>query len=255
MPNFSQGITYKTKEELLIMAEAGKKLALVKNSLKNLVKEGANAYQIEELATDMITKLGCKPSFKMVPGYHWSTCVNVNEGLVHGIPKKSLVFKKGDVVSVDVGLFYKGFHSDTSFTSAIDPDKKIQEFLRVGEAALKKAIEKVVLGNRVFDISKVIENTIEGAGYSTIKALVGHGIGKFLHEEPGIPCFVSGEAKDSPEIKNGMTIAIEVMYALGEDQVELSEDGWTISMRDGKISALFEETIAATQKGPQVLTT
>jgi len=247
-------ISIKTKEEIVIMQEGGNLLGKVKAALRERVKEGVSALEVEQLAVELIEKFGGEASFKMVPGYSWATCININEGLVHGIPKENVVFAKGDVVSVDVGMFYKGFHTDTSFTKAVEPDGETKKFLEAGEQALKRAIAEVRPGRRIFDISLAIQNTVEKAGYAPIKVLTGHGVGRELHEEPKITCFASGERAKSPEITVGMTLAIEVMYTMGDPQVEISKDGWTISMRDGKISALFEETVAVTSRGPLVLT-
>ncbi len=247
-------IKKKTLQEIEVMAEAGKKLARVKKALARAVKPGVSAMDIEELARKLIKEEGAEGSFDKVPGYHWVTCINTNEELVHGIPTKNKIFKAGDVVSVDVGLYYKGFHSDTSITVGLSVSPEVQKFLNIGQEALNKATKMAKAGNYIFSISQAIESTIEGAGYTTIKALVGHGIGRELHEDPQIPCFVPGRLEDSPKIDPGMVIAIEVMYAMGSDKVEVLDDGWTISMRDGKISALFEETVAVTEKGPKVLT-
>lgn len=247
-------ITKKKKGEMEKMQEGGRKLALVKRKLKDAIHVGGTAEEIEKLATLLIKKSGGSPSFKKVRGYSWATCVNVNDGIVHGIPKPSIVFKKGDIVSVDVGLFYKGFHTDTSFSLGIDLDKKKAKFLKVGEVALGKAIEQARAGNRIYDISKAIEETIEKAGYSPVKELVGHGLGKRLHEEPAIPCFVSEGRKQTPLIPEGATFAIEVMYTMGDPELVIEKDGWTIATRDGKISALFEETVAILADGPVVLT-
>jgi methionyl aminopeptidase len=247
-------IKIKTPEEIEIMMEAGKKLARVKNALALAVKPGVTGMDIENLAVKLVKEEGAEGSFNKVPGYSWLTCINVNEGLVHGIPTKSLVFKKGDVVSIDVGLYYKGFHSDTSITVGIDVAPEIRKFLNIGQNALEKAIAKARPGNYIYNISGAIQETIEGAGYSTIKALVGHGVGRELHEDPQIPCFVPGRIEDSAKIVPGMTLAIEIMYAMGEDKVEILEDGWTIAMRDGKISALYEESVAVTEKGTKVMT-
>jgi methionyl aminopeptidase len=248
------GIKIKTEAEVQTMAEGGKKLARVKNALKEAVKPGVKASDIENLAQKLIKEEGSEGSFDKVPGYSWVTCINVNEGLVHGIPKNDMVFKDGDVVSVDLGLYFKGFHTDTSFTVGLNLSPENQKFLNIGQNALVAAIKMAKAGRHIFDISQAIELIVEGAGYTTVKALVGHGVGRELHEEPQIPCFVPGRIEDSPEIKKGMVLAIEVMYAQGSDKVEVLEDGWTIAMRDGKIAALFEETVAVTDKGPKVLT-
>jgi len=247
-------ITIKSSKEIQVMAEGGAKLGRIKKSLANAVKVGARASEVEELAMNLIKQEGAEASFNKVPGYYWATCVNVNAGLVHGIPTKDVIFKKGDVVSIDVGLFYKGFHTDTSITVGIDLSPQDQSFLNVGAETLQKALKVVKEGNHVFDISKIIQENIEAAGYSVVKALVGHGVGKELHEDPQIPCFVPGRIEDSPVIKKGMVFAVEVMYAAGSDKVEVLEDGWTIAMRDGKISGLFEDSIAVTERGSEVLT-
>ena len=209
---------------------------------------------IEEKAVQLIGKSGGEASFKKVRNYSWATCINVNAGLVHGIPSKEVVFKKGDLVSIDVGLFYKGFHTDTSVSVGIGLEAKNQKFLDTGSDAVKAAIAEVKPGNRIFDLSMAIQDTIEKAGFTPIQALVGHGVGKNLHEEPAIPCFVAGPRLKSVEIVPGMVLAIEVMYTQGSPEIEIGKDGWTISVRDGKISALFEETVAVTGHGPLVLT-
>jgi len=247
-------VSIKSEQEIEIMAEGGKKLSRVKRKLSDAVAAGVTAMEIEEMAMKFIKEEGAEPSFNKVPGYSWATCISVNEGLVHGIPKKTTVFKKGDIVSVDVGIFYKGFHTDTSITVGIDLPPEDVKFLNVGKMALEKAISQVKIGNYIYNISEVIEEVIEGHGYSTIKALVGHGVGKELHEDPQIPCFVPSKIEDSPKIVKGMVLAVEIMYAKGDDKVLIEEDGWTISMRDGKMSALFEETVAVTPKGPKILT-
>lgn len=236
------------------MAEGGKKLSKIKKSLKRAVSVGTTAGEIEELAVGLIEKEGGKPSFMMVPNYKWATCVNVNEGLVHGIPKPEIVFKKGDVVSVDVGFFYKGFHTDTSFTVGLELDDTTSKFLKAGGNALKRAIDTAKVGNYIFDISKAIEDTLLSCGYRPVRALVGHGVGRHLHEGPQIPCFTNGSREESPQIIPGMALAIEVMYTQGSGEVEIGSDGWTISMRDGKMAALYEETVAVTSHGPLVLT-
>lgn len=250
----SEYMIIKSPEEIKIMQEGGAKLAHVRDSLQKAVKVGVSAYDIEELANDLIKKTGGTASFKMVPGYSWATCVNVNEGVVHGIPKKDIIFKKGDVVSVDVGLFYKGFHTDTSFSVGLDVSQKIDTFLKVGQKALKKAIAEAKPGNKVSDISRQMQTTVEGAGYYPMNSLVGHGVGRNLHEDPQIPCFVPRFGFPNPKLKEGLVIAIEIMYSFGTSDVVVSDDQWTIVTHDGTISALYEETVAVTKNGPKILT-
>lgn len=250
----SFSIITKTEEEIAIMCEGGKKLAKIKALLKKEIKSGVRASKIDALAEELIRKEGGEPSFKMVPKYKWTTCINVNEGVVHGIPKSSIVFEDGDIVSVDIGMFYKGFHTDTSFSVGLGVGEEYKRFLMVGEEALARAIEESVPGNRVYDISLAIERVIRAGNYNPIKALVGHGVGRNLHEEPQIPCFVNAAREEYPVIPEGAVLAIEVMYSLGSGEVQIENDGWTISTRDGKIAALFEDTVAVTKTGPIVLT-
>ncbi len=222
--------------------------------MASAVKIGVSALDIENLAMKLINEEGALPSFTKVENYRWATCISVNEGIVHGIPKKETIFKKGDLVSVDVGIFYKGFHTDTSISVGLDLTPENARFFETGRTALKKAIREAKPGKYIFDISKAIEDTITGAGYTPLRALVGHGVGRELHEEPQIPCFVPDGTSRGPKIVPGMVLAIEVMYTQGKSDIGVTEDGWTIVMRDGKISALFEETVCVTTKGPQVIT-
>lgn len=254
MKKTKDGIYIKSKEDLRKIAQGGEKLAGIKARLKKEIKKGVKATDIEELAVRLIEEAEGKASFKMVEDYSWATCINVNEGIVHGIPKESMVFKKGDVVSVDVGLYYKGFHTDTSFSVLIGTGEKLKKFLAAGKKALEAGIMQAKAGNKVYDISKAIEEVLEEEGASPVRALVGHGIGRNLHESPSIPCFTSGGRKDSPKLPKNCTLAIEVMYTTGSGEVALDDDGWTISTSDGKISALFEETIAVENNGPIIIT-
>lgn len=248
-------ITPKTKDEINIITEGGKKLASVKNKLRDLVRAGSTPLEVDRNAEELLLKAGGKPSFKTVQNYFWSTCINVNEGVVHGIPTET-PFKKGDVVSIDVGLFYKGFHTDTSFSVLVDDnDKDNEKFLDAGQAALAGAISEVKPGNRIGKVSKAMQKILEKRGYSPIRALTGHGIGKTLHEPPQIPCFWEGDIENSQEIPEGAVLAVEVIYALGLPDLVLSQgDDWTIATQDGKIAALFEETVIATVQGPLVVT-
>lgn len=247
-----KAITIKTKEEIEIMTEGGRRLAEVRDHLRTIVKPGVSAYEIDKEAERLIQEKGGKPSFKMVKDYQWTTCVNVNTGVVHGIPHKHLVFEEGDLVSVDVGMFYEGFHTDTSFTIGLNSDE--EEFLNIGEKALHAGIASAKPGNRIYDISAAIEQVLFQNKLSPVWALVGHGIGKHLHEEPQIPCYTQGRREETEEIKEGMTLAIEIMYTKGNGKVKIDEDGWTISTEDDTISALYEETVAITKNGNKILT-
>ncbi len=247
-------VTPKTPEELAIMQEGGRRLAKVRDHLFDEVKEGVSAGEIERIANEMIESEGGQASFKMVPRYKWATCVNVNDGVVHGIPHPHIVFKQGDLVSVDVGMYYKGFHTDTSFSKLIGKDLKKQEFLDAGKESLANAIKAAIVGNTVGDISHAMEQTLKKYHLNPIKALTGHGIGKNLHEDPLIPCFVSNQSYERTKLIEGMTIAIEVMYTEGSGNLVLEDDSWTLSTKDAKIASLFEETVAVTSAGPIILT-
>ena len=253
-------ISIKTAEEIKIMAEGGQKLARVRDGLAEAVKPGVTPLDLDQLADKLIAKEGAKASFKMVPGYSNATCICINDEVVHGIPTAKQRFAEGDLVGIDVGIFYKGWHTDTSTTVAIKTgnkslESKNEKFLTTGRTALKRAIEQVKIGKRVADISAAMQEVIEKAGYSPIQALTGHGVGRELHEEPAIPCFVLGKYEHSPKLVEGMVIAVEVMYNEGSPEVVYKDtDGWTIITADGKISGLFEETVAVTKNGPQVLT-
>jgi len=247
-------LTIKSKKEIEKMRESGKRLAQVRDQLMEKVAVGVSAAQIEELAMSLIKKSGGKASFAMVPGYSWATCINVNEGVVHGIPKQETVFKSEDVVSVDVGLVYDGFHSDTSSSKLLGSDPKKQELLKIGRDSLKAGIAQASSGNLVGDISRAMGEVLEQGGMKAVKSLSGHGIGRELHEDPRVPCTEMGSEDEYVPLREGMTLAIEVMYTDGSGLIKLEKDGWTISTRDGRISALFEETVAVTSRGPIILT-
>lgn len=249
-------LSIKTPAQIRIMAEGGHKLARIRQALVEAVKPGVTGLQLEKLAVKLIAAAGGQPSFQMVPGYDWATCININDIVVHGIPN-STKLKTGDVIGIDVGIYYRGFHTDTSVSVAVgSPTLRTKLFLDTGRNALKKAISLAKSGNRVGDLSLAMQTGVEMAGYSAVTALTGHGIGRELHEEPAIPCFVVGSVKQSPQLVSGMVLAIEIMYNQGNSEVVYqNDDGWTIATTDGKISGLFEETVAVTDKGPVVLTT
>lgn len=249
-------IPIKTKRELLLIQEGGKKLSQIKEALFFMIKEGVSSLDLEKKAEELMEKTGGYPSFKTVPGYNWATCINVNEGVVHGIPKEDIVFKEGDLVSVDLGLYYKGFHTDTSFSKVVGKGSNfVNFFVKAGREALRSAVDKCYPGNRIYDISEAIEKTLKRRGFKPTAHLTGHGVGKDLHEKPLIPGLVGlTKRADTPEIKVGMVFALEVIYLSGKDELLTESDGWTISTADGKISGLFEDTVIVTPKGPVVVT-
>lgn len=246
-------ISLKSKTEIEIMRVGGNKLAIIRKKIADAVKPGVSTEDLEKIAIDLINKSGGEASFKMVPGYHHATCININDEVVHGIPGKTIL-KAGDIVGIDVGLYYKGFHTDAAVTVPVGTGKDSEFFLSAGKSAIKKAISVAKPGKKISDISRAMQQTIEKAGFSVVRALTGHGVGKHLHEEPTIPCFETND-EHPIVIKEGMVLAIEVMYNQGTYEVVYkNNDGWTIATADGKISGLFEESVAITGNGPEILT-
>ncbi len=239
--------------KLEAMTEGGARLAEIKTQLVKAAKVGITPIEIEALADKLITEGGDKASFKMEPGYHHATCININEGMVHGIPNAT-PFKPGDVVKIDMGLFHNGYHLDTAITVQIEPkDIKISQFLEIGQKALQKAITMALPGNSVFDISLAMQQIIEAGGYSVIRDLTGHGIGRKLHMDPYIPVFADNQNKKDI-LQTDQTIAIEAMYAMGDSHLVEDPDGWTLSTQDKSITGYYEETVYLTANGPLVLT-
>jgi len=252
-------INLKTDKELKIMEKGGKILNTVMEILLQKVKKGVKLADLDTLAENKIRSFGAKPSFQEVPGYDWTICACVNDEVVHGIPDDYII-QNGDVVGVDCGVYYEGFHTDASWSVYVhegksDRNDKIDKFLSTGEKALNQAIDQVKIGNRIFDISQAITSTIESAGYAVVRSLVGHGIGRNLHEEPEIPGKVKSNRLDTPAITQGMALAVEVIYNMGSHQIKYRKnDKWTICTGDGKISGLFEATVAVTSHGVILLT-
>lgn len=252
-------INLKTSQEIEIMAEGGEITGRVLKAVLKKAKPGTATIDLDSFAEKEIRKMGGKPSFKMVNGYKFATCMSVNEAVVHGLPSEYRL-ENGDILGVDLGVYYKGFHTDAAWTLKIQNSNQevdVDRFLKTGEIALDKAIERVQAGKRMGDISLAIQKTIEGAGYSVARNLVGHGVGRKLHEDPEVPCFLQGKIEETPRLEKGMVLAIEVIYNQGGQeavQVEDKDDSWTIITADGSLSACFEETVAITSSGPRVLT-
>ena len=259
-------IQIKSPQEIEIMKEGGKIAAAVREKVLATAKQGISTLELDALAEKLILEAGVKPSFKGFEGFPFATCINVNEGIVHGLPTERKL-KAGDILTVDLGVFYKGLHTDTARTVEVNkktrkPRSKAsslrgkqenkKQFLSTGQEALEKAIGRCQVGNHVEDISRTIQATIEGAGYNVIRELGGHGVGKKLHEPPFIPGF--GQPGEGPVLKEGMTLAIEVIYARGSGKIEVLNDGWTVVTVDGNLAGLFEHTVAVTKSGPVVLT-
>ena len=235
------------------MREGGKKLGKIRERILDEAKSGVKTIDIDKLAEKLILEAGGKPSFKTVNGYSWTTCICVNDCIVHGIPN-NYVLKDGDTVTIDIGMFYKSYHTDTASTIIIG--KRDDKFLNTGKLALKKAIKAATIDNRIGNISKTMQKIVEDKGYNVSRVLIGHGIGKKLHDDPQIPCFLDKEdIQQTPILKKDMTLAIEVIYMEGKHGIKIDpKDDWSIYTKDGSRAAMFEHTIAITDKAPLILT-
>ena len=243
-------ITYKTAEEIEIMKLGGK---IAKNALDlalGMSEEGVTLIDINNEVDRFIIQNKASASFKRVEGYKYATCINVNEGLVHGIPNK-YVLKKGELVKIDLGVYFQGFNTDTSATKEIGTNEEAK-FIKAGVDCIESAIEQCVVGHKLGDISHAMQKVIESAGYTVSRSLVGHGIGKDLHEEPLIPPY--GKKGTGMLLKEGLVFAIEIIYQKGSHQIKALEDGWTLVTKDGSLAGLHEHTVAITKEGPIVLT-
>jgi len=253
-------IKIKTKEEIEIMTVSGHILAETLFEVLKQVKPGVSEIELDKLADKLIIEKGGEPGFKKVKGYHHATCISTNDVVVHGIPSDYRL-KEGDVIGIDCGVYYKGFHTDMSETIRVKSQEskvksdEVDKFLQTGKKALEEGIKAAEIGNHVGDISEIIQDIVEGGGYSIVRSLVGHGVGRDLHEEPEVPGYLTGNITKTPVLKNGMTIAIEVIYNMGKNEVVLAnDDGWTIKTKDGSFSGVFERTIVITDKGTVILT-
>ncbi len=246
-------IHLKNDFEIKKLKEIGKiAYKILANTVKN-IKEGISTKDINDFVESEVDRYKVKAAFKGYNGYPASICISLNDEVVHGIPKKDKILKKGDIVSLDFGALKDGFYSDIAVTVAVgEVSEEAKRLIDVTKESLYKGIEKAVVGNRLFDISYAIQKAVESKGFSIVKAFVGHGIGKNLHEEPQVPNF--GNPGCGVKLKEGMVLAIEPMVNAGTSDVKIDDDGWTARTMDGKLSAHFEHCIAITKNGPQILT-
>ena len=219
------------------------------------VVPGITTLELNQKADTLMREKGATPSFLTVDDYKYAICATVNDEVVHGLPGNQKL-KSGDIIGIDLGVLYQGLHTDTAVTVGVDKiDPETKKLLDVGEKALNAGIHEARAGKRVGHISSAIQEIVERHGYSVVRALVGHGVGKELHEDPQVPGFLSMNIKETPLLVDGMTIAIEVIYNKGNyDVMYKKEDGWTISTADGSLSGLFEHTVLITGGEPVVLT-
>ena len=245
-------ITIKNERELQSMRKACRITAEARALAGSMVKPGVKTQEIDKAVHDYIVAQGAKPSFLNYHGFPASTCISVNSTVIHGIPG-GYVLKEGDIVSVDVGAFYEGFHGDCAATFACGAiSTEAQKLIHVTRQSFFEGIKLATKGHRVSDISHAIQTYVESNGFSVVRSFVGHGVGRQLHEEPEVPNF--GAAGRGPRLIRGMTLAIEPMVNEGVYDVKVLKDGWTTVTADGKLSAHYENTVLITDGEPEILT-
>lgn len=246
-------VTIKTAREIELMREAGRLLEIVHNQLGEFIKPGITTLDIDRLGEKLIRNLGCTPNFLHYNGYPASICVSVNDEVVHGIPNKRRVLQEGDIVSLDAGLIYKGYHSDAARTYAVGSvSKEAQQLIDVTRQSFFEGIKFARAGNHLNDISTAISAYAEKFGYGVVRDLVGHGIGTHLHEDPQIPNYP--QKRRGIRLVPGMTLAIEPMINIRRADVEWMDDEWTVVTQDGTLSAHYENTVLITDGEPEILT-
>ena len=245
-------ITIKSEREIELMAEAGKILERVHNELEKALRPGMSTKDIDTLGEEIIRSYGCIPSFLNYNGYPASICVSVNQEVVHGIPDKHRIIQEGDIVSLDAGVIYKGYHSDAARTHAVGKvSEEAKKLIQVTKESFFEGIKFAKAGNHLFDISGAIGRYAEERGYGVVRDLCGHGIGTALHEAPEIPNYEVG--RKGVRLRAGMTLAIEPMINIGTHEVDWLDDDWTVVTRDGSLSAHYENTILITEGEPRIL--
>jgi methionyl aminopeptidase len=246
-------IELKSAREIGLMRTGGHILADVMDRLRETVKPGMSTREIDEDVEAFIRGRGALPAFKGYRGFPATVCISINEEVVHGIPSLHRRITEGDIVGLDLGCIVEGYYADCAFTLAIgDVPPKVQQLLDVTRESLDVAITECRPGRRLSDVSHAVQAHVERHGLSVVRAFVGHGIGRALHEDPQIPNF--GDPGRGPQLRPGMVLAIEPMVTMGSWEVKVLDDGWTAVTRDGSLAAHFEHTIAVTDDGPEVLT-
>lgn len=246
-------VTIKSAKEIELMREAGRLLEITHNELAKAIRPGISTLEIDRLGEQIIRSFGCIPNFLNYNGFPASICVSVNDEVVHGIPTKERILQEGDIVSLDAGLIYKGYHSDAARTHAVgEISKDAQQLIEVTRESFFRGIEFAKAGHHLHEISAAIEAYAQKFGYGVVRDLVGHGIGTSLHEEPQIPNF--SQKRRGIRLMPGMTLAIEPMINIGRCDVQWLDDDWTVVTEDGTLSAHYENSILITEGEPEILT-
>jgi methionyl aminopeptidase len=247
-------ITIKSSREIKLMQEASQILVQARQALFKMIQPGISTEALDQHADTVIRSLGGIPSFKDYEGYPKSICTSVNEVVIHGIPSSKIILKEGDIISIDIGVNVKGYHSDSAFTYAVgNISSEAKQLLEITEKALYIGIEEAKPGNYVSNIGHAIETFIKPYGYGIVETFTGHGIGNELHEAPQVLNY--GPKNQGPKLKPGMTICIEPMVNLGTKDVQVLKDGWTVVTKDKRLSAHFEHMVLITEEGCEIMTT
>ncbi len=245
-------VTIKSEKEIELMREAGRILAIVHEELRDFIRPGISTLDVDKKGYDIIKKFGCTPSFLHHNGYPASICTSVNDEVVHGIPDKHRILQDGDIISLDAGVIYKGYQSDAARTWAVgEVSKEAKRLMEVTEQSFYEGIKYAKAGCHLYEISAAIEDYVVAHGYSCVRDLVGHGIGRELHEDPQIPNF--HQKRRGLRLQPGMTLAIEPMVNIGKYDVCWLDDDWTVVTEDGTLSAHYENTVLITEGEPEIL--
>ena len=246
-------VTVKSAKEIELMREAGRRLEIVHDEMAKIIRPGISTMEINEKGDKVIRELGCKPNFLHYGGFPASICVSVNEEVVHGIPKRDRILKEGDIVSLDIGVIHKGYHSDAARTHAVgEISKEAALLIERTRQSFFEGMKYAAAGKHLYEISGAIGSYAESFGYGVVRDLCGHGIGTHLHEEPDIPNFK--KFRRGMKLKSGMTLAVEPMINIGTPDVLWLDDEWTVITADMSLSAHYENTIIITEGRPEILT-
>lgn len=246
-------ITIKSDREIDLMTKAGRIVALAHKAVKEAIKPGVSTIELDKVAEKTIRDAGAVPSFKGYDGFPGSICASVNNVIIHGIPSKKIVLKEGDIISIDIGAIYKGYHGDSAMTHPVGTISEARKrLIEVTRESFYEGIKEAKPNNHLSDISHAVEKYVKAHGYSVVRDFTGHGIGQEMHEDPAVPNY--GKEGQGPILKKGMTIAVEPMVNIGTWRVKVLGDGWTTVTADGSDSAHYEHTIAITEDGCKILT-
>lgn len=246
-------ISIKSPREIDLMRQAGRIVALAHQAVQQHIKPGVSTYELDQIVENVIRDNNAIPSFKGYGGFPGSACTSINEQVVHGIPSTDVILQEGDIISIDIGAVYKGYHGDSAWTYAVgNVSDDIKQLMEVTKESLFKGLEQAKAGNRLSDISHAIQTYAESFGYGVVREFVGHGVGKQLHEDPQIPNY--GLPHKGPKLKAGMTLAIEPMINMGRKEVRVLQDNWTAVTIDGLPSAHYEHSILVTDDECIILT-